>query len=147
VVGPGAGHTLEPTLLAGDESAVPAIRTLCRPGVRAVVEVADAAGEDPALPGATWLHRSRGESLGAWFADFDDPDATVWLAGEHGAVRAIRRRLRAEVGLPRERSVAVPYWRAARDSDQVDAEIADAMAAATVPLETTQDVVEAYLDR
>lgn len=42
----------------------------------------------------------------------------VWAAGEAFAMRAIRRHLRDELGLPRERYRVVGYWRHALSEDE-----------------------------
>lgn len=167
-VGPGAGHRLDADasewVLAGDESALPAIRTLIdgSPGVgrmKIVVEIEDASDRqdlaaDPRVE-LTWLERrgaSRGQPLvehfAAWRPETADPE--VWLAGEHGAMRAIRRRLREDLGLSRSRSVAVPYWRAGATQEDTDDRVAATMRRAqerSIPMATTQDVNELYLDQ
>lgn len=114
-------------LLAGDETALPAIAAILRTlpaGTRVVVlvEVADAAEEQP-LPTAadaevTWLHRDSqpaGDSrlLECAVRDASLPaDATeAWIAGERGAVLAVRRHLLDVRGLPRHRVRPTTYWR------------------------------------
>lgn len=76
--------------------------------------------------------------------------AHLWVAGEHGAVRRIRQDARERLGLPRERSVAVPYWRRGAGHDRTDEEIATTLEWArerSIPLATTWDVTEPHLDR
>ncbi|MEV7360235.1 siderophore-interacting protein [Kitasatospora sp. NPDC091276] len=112
-------------LLAGDETALPAIATLVEAlpaGVRALafVEVADEAERQPlesraelavhwsvrggAAPGVVLAGAVRAAALpaGAPFA---------WLAGEAGAVRALRRHLVAERGVPKRSIDFAGYWR------------------------------------
>lgn len=115
-------------LLAGDETALPAIGSLLEslpPSARALVfaEVADPLEQQP-LPGEVevrWLHRSRGESLVAAVraASFPAGHASAWLAGEAGAVRTLRRHLVGERGVPKRSIEFAGYWR--RDLTQDDA--------------------------
>lgn len=108
-------------LLAGDETALPAIATLLSEVDNTVVflEVADAAEEQP-LP-VQWLHRNgaphgtklldavRGASLG--------PGSAAWLAGEAGMVRALRRHLVDERRLDKRAIEFTGYWRRALTQD------------------------------
>lgn len=103
-------------LLAGDETALPAIGTLLSEVDNAVVfvEVADAAEEQP-MP-VHWVHRDgaehgsrllaavRGASLGPG-------SVAAWLAGEAGTVRALRRHLVGERGLAKSAIEFTGYWR------------------------------------
>ncbi len=115
------------TLLAGDETALPAIaRRLeeARPGARvlALIEVADA-HEQRQLPTAAnatirWLHRDgvpAGTStlLDQAFADLTLPpgDTHAWLAGEIETIRRLRTHLIDRKGLPRDQIRAAGYWR------------------------------------
>ncbi len=114
--------TADTVLLAGDETAVPAIATLLSEVDNAVVfvEVADAAEEQP-LP-VHWLHRDgaphgtklleavRGASLGPG-------SVAAWLAGEAGMVRSLRRHLVAERGVPKTAIEFTGYWRRALTQD------------------------------
>ncbi|MFI6154360.1 siderophore-interacting protein [Kitasatospora sp. NPDC051170] len=112
-------------LLAGDESALPAIATLVGAlpeGVRALafVEVADVRERQP-LDGPAgldvrWLYRDgapEGSVLAAAVAAAELPPGTpyAWLAGEAGAVRALRRYLVAERGVPKAAVDFTGYWR------------------------------------
>ncbi|MEU0791455.1 siderophore-interacting protein [Amycolatopsis sp. NPDC005961] len=109
-------------LLAGDETALPAIATLVSEVDNAVVfvEVPDAAEEQP-LPGEVhWLHRDgaphgsrlleavRGAAL--------TPGSAAWLAGEAGLVRSLRRHL-VDRGLEKEAIEFTGYWRRALTQD------------------------------
>jgi NADPH-dependent ferric siderophore reductase len=122
----------ETVLLAGDETALPAIATLLSEVDNAVafVEVPDAAEEQP-LP-VRWLHRDgaphgtklleavRGASLG--------PGAAAWLAGEAGMVRSLRRHLVGERGLAKDVIEFTGYWRRAltQDDAPTSEDLADA---------------------
>jgi NADPH-dependent ferric siderophore reductase len=112
-------------LLAGDETALPAIAAILRdlsPGARVLVyvEVADAAEEQP-LPTAseiTWLHRDGRPAGGndlleraVRAATFPTGSTEAWIAGERGAVLAIRRHLLDDRRLERHRVRPTTYWR------------------------------------
>ncbi|POM22456.1 Vibriobactin utilization protein ViuB [Actinomadura rubteroloni] len=134
-LGPGGAYAPDPDadwhLLAGDESALPAIAAaLERIGdgvpVRAFVEVADAAErQDIKVPGGaelTWLERSGrpvGEALVAAVRALEFPAGTVhaFVHGEAGFVRDLRRYLRVERGIPLDRLSISGYWRTGRDED------------------------------
>lgn len=132
-VGPSPAYQPDPDagayLLAGDETALPAIAGILRvlpAGVRAIVlvEVADAAEEQP-LPTAadaeiTWLHRAGDELLlecAVQDADFPADGTEAWVAGENAAVLAIRRHLLDVRGLPRHRVRPTTYWRRGRSGN------------------------------
>lgn len=118
-------------LLAGDETALPAMTRIlaeAAPQVSglALVEVADPAEEQPlsAPPGMTvrWLHRNGtapGESTllvdaVAALDPFDGSDVFAWVGAESAAVRAIRADLRGRWGLGRAQHHAIGYWRRGR---------------------------------
>jgi NADPH-dependent ferric siderophore reductase len=122
-----AGHLL----LAGDETALPAIsRILAEAAPTAVgtalVEVAGPAEEQPLTAPAgvavRWLHRGTtppGEStlLADAVAGLDRPegeDLFAWVAAESAAVRTIRADLRGRWGLGRAQHHAIGYWRRGR---------------------------------
>ncbi|MEV0918101.1 siderophore-interacting protein [Streptomyces sp. NPDC049967] len=126
---PRAGHLL----LAGDESALPAIGTILEAlpaGARATVcaEVADAAEEQrfdsAAEVTVCWVHRDRGASLldAVRSAELPKGDTAGWLAGEAGTVRALRRHLVEERGLPRSAVEFSGYWRRALTQDDAPTE-------------------------
>ena len=115
------------TLLAGDETALPAIaRHLeeARPGARvlALIEVADA-HEQRHLPTAAnatirWLHRDGAPAGTSTLLDQAIEDLTLppgdthaWLAGEIETVRRLRTHLIERKRLPRDRIRAAGYWR------------------------------------
>ncbi|MEV7599809.1 siderophore-interacting protein [Kitasatospora sp. NPDC089797] len=112
-------------LLAGDETALPAIATLLEAlpeGERAYlwIEVADRAERQelvsPAELEVRWLYRdgaAPGSLLAEEFRDTVLPggEPLVWLAGEAGAVRAMRRCLIECEGVPKENIDFTGYWR------------------------------------
>ncbi|MFI0242289.1 siderophore-interacting protein [Streptomyces sp. NPDC016845] len=131
-------------LLAGDETALPAIGTLLErlpEGARAQVyiEVADRAEQqtfrtagDVALH---WLHRDgtqagRSEALidAVRGAEFPSGSPFAWLAGEAGTVRTLRRHLVNDRGLDKRAIDFSGYWRVKLTQD--DAPTADDMAEA-----------------
>ncbi len=141
VLGPGGGYSPDPAagwhLLAGDASALPAIAAALErlaeqaPGARghAVVEVHDAADEldlvAPAGVAVHWVHQGSGV---AGLALVDTVRGLDWPApasgrahafvhGEAGAVRELRRYLRAERALPRADLSISGYWRLGADDE------------------------------
>ncbi|MCX5109756.1 siderophore-interacting protein [Streptomyces sp. NBC_00378] len=120
-------------LLAGDESALPAIATLLESlpaGARALVcaEVADATEERPLDSAGEvsvhWVHRDGGGSLADAVRAAPLPAGTgaAWLAGEAGAVRALRRHLIEERGLHRAAVQFSGYWRRSLTQDDAPTE-------------------------
>ncbi|MER7806584.1 siderophore-interacting protein [Streptomyces sp900116325] len=121
-------------LLAGDATALPAIGTLLEAlpaGMRAVayVEVADEQEEQRLTSAADvavhWVHgpgRTLVDAVRA--ADLPGEAATgaAWLAGESGAVRALRRHLVEERGLARPAVEFSGYWRRALTQDDAPEE-------------------------
>ncbi|MGP3927546.1 siderophore-interacting protein [Streptomyces sp. 8N616] len=133
--GPGGGYAPDPAadwhLLVGDESALPAIaaaleRIPAGSQVRAFVEVAgpEEQQELAVPPGAevVWLFRGGapvGEALVAAVRALDFPQGEVqaFVHGEAGFVKEIRRLLRVEREVPRERLSISGYWRRGHDED------------------------------
>jgi NADPH-dependent ferric siderophore reductase len=124
-------------LLAGDETALPAITRIlgaAAPGTVgvALIEVAGPAEEQPvpAPEGVSvrWLHRGTrppGESslLADAVAALDRPagdDVFAWVAAESAAVRTIRADLRGRWGLGRAQHHAIGYWRRGRAMSPTD---------------------------
>ncbi|MPQ98622.1 siderophore-interacting protein [Modestobacter sp. I12A-02628] len=126
------GHSPAGTvLLAGDETAVPAIARIlatAAPGTvgTALLEVADAAEEQvlEAPDGVTvrWLHRDGAEpgttthlvdAVRALERPATD-DLFAWVAAESSVVRSIRADLRGRWGLGRAQHHAIGYWRRGR---------------------------------
>ena len=132
VSGTGRGYEIDPAvrsfLLAGDESALPAISMLLRAlppeaDVEVLIEVRhpDARLELPAHPGATiqWCQLGAGSTPGdslvaAVTSAQIAPDARVWAAGEAAAVQRIRHHLFDERGLSRSHAVVRGYWKHGR---------------------------------
>ena len=131
-------------LLAGDETALPAIGTLIEslpPGTRAVayIEVADA-GEEQRFDtrGDVTVHWLRRDGVPAGHAGllagavrqaaFPAGTMFAWLGGEAGAVRAIRRHLIGERGVDRRSIEFAGYWRTrlTQDDAPTEADLADA---------------------
>ena len=130
LLGPGGGDVAPADwyLLCGDETALPAIARIAEnlpSSARAsiVIEVADAAerqeiASDAAIE-VTWLHRDSApagstELLLQAVRDIALPEqgAPFVFAGcEQAAARAIRKHLRAEKQLPKDRHLVAAYWR------------------------------------
>ncbi|MFI8327115.1 siderophore-interacting protein [Streptomyces sp. NPDC085529] len=128
-LGPGGGYAPDPAadwhLLAGDESALPAIavaleRLPAGARVHAFVEIEDAADEQKFATAdgveVTWLHRSgrpAGEALVEAVRELDFPagDVHAFVHGEAGFVKELRRHLRMERRVARERLSISGYWR------------------------------------
>ncbi|MFL6118812.1 siderophore-interacting protein [Actinophytocola sp.] len=118
-------------LLAGDESALPAIAASVERlpvGARARVFV-EVAGPEEELkletPGdatVTWLHRGGarpGDALVAAVTELEFPpgDVHAFVHGEATFVKELRRLLLKERGVPRERLSISGYWRLGHDED------------------------------
>jgi NADPH-dependent ferric siderophore reductase len=135
VSGPGRGYTVEPDapafLLAGDETAIPAIGHLLEllpPGtpVEVHVEVAHPDGrvELPPHPRASieWHDLPSGAPAGdTLVAAVRAADVTaqtrVWVAGEAAGVQRIRRYLFEELELARAMAWVRGYWKHGRSGD------------------------------
>ena len=132
ISGPGRGYGIDPDapafLLAGDETAIPAIGQLLetlpreRP-VQVHIEVAEPGARLalPDHPGATvaWHDLPPGAPpgqalLGALRAADLEPDARVWVAGEAACMQAVRRHLLQERGLSRGQTTVRGYWKHGR---------------------------------
>jgi len=134
-MGPGGGYAPNPEagwhLLAGDESALPAIAAALEgmpagATVRAFIEVEDAAEEQklesPAEAEITWLHRDGrpvGEVLVEAVRGFDFPAGEVhaFVHGEAAFVKDLRALLRVERGLPMSQLSISGYWRRGLNED------------------------------
>jgi NADPH-dependent ferric siderophore reductase len=129
VSGPGRGYTIDADapafLLAGDETAMPAISQLltsipAATPVQVHIEIAhpDARLGLPDRPHTTvdWYHLPRRASPGSALVDAVrdasfDPGARVWSAGEAAAMQSIRRHLFQERGLARAQATVRGYWK------------------------------------
>jgi NADPH-dependent ferric siderophore reductase len=134
-MGPGGAYAPDADadwhLLAGDESALPAIAAALEAmpagaDVRALVEVAGPEEEQKlsSSGGANvaWLHRGSarvGERLAQAVRALEFPPGRVhaFVHGEAGAVKELRRHLRLERGLTREQLSISGYWRLGHDED------------------------------
>jgi NADPH-dependent ferric siderophore reductase len=133
--GPGGGYAPDPAagwhLLAGDDSALPAIAAAVEqlpPGAvaKVFVEVAGPAEEQKLLTACdadiVWLHRGGGP-VGAALVeavtalDFPSGDVHAFVHGEAGFVKELRRHLRLDRAVPRERLSISGYWRRGADED------------------------------
>ncbi|MGI8333254.1 siderophore-interacting protein [Actinomadura scrupuli] len=118
-------------LLAGDESALPAIaaslsRIPAGSPARVLIEVEGAADEQPLDTPAdaeiVWLHRDGapvGEALVKAVRELEFPPGVVhaFVHGEAGFVKELRRHLRVERGLPLDVLSISGYWRHGADED------------------------------
>ncbi|MGI9616524.1 MAG: siderophore-interacting protein [Acidimicrobiales bacterium] len=128
--GPGGSyrpsHDVDWHLLVGDESAIGAIGASLQslePGARALVfAVVERRGYEIELPTAgdvaiQWLYREDVADAETWVADAiavaDFPLGTfdVFVHGEAGEVRAVRRHLAVDRGLDLADASISPYWR------------------------------------
>lgn len=133
VSGPGRSEPLDADarsfLLAGDESAIPAIGQLLETieadrSISVHVEVvgAEAVIELPDHPGATveWHvldpDDAPGTAMVAAVESVDDLPDQVWVAGEAAAVQRLRGHLFDERGLERSAVTARGYWKQGRSA-------------------------------
>jgi NADPH-dependent ferric siderophore reductase len=121
-VGPSPAYQPDPDadwyLLAGDETALPAIAAILSAlpegaVTRVFAEVEDAAEEQPSAVPVTWVHRSAGETLAEAVAAADLPTGRVdaWLAGERSSMVALRAHLLDDRGFDRRGVRPTTYWR------------------------------------
>lgn len=130
IVGPSGGYAPSETadwhLMVGDESALPAIAAsleVVRTGVpvRAVL-VVDGPDHEQPLPSpgdavVQWVHRADGDDryhellTAVSELEFPAGKVDVFVHGEAGEVREVRRHLLADRGLAREGTSISPYWR------------------------------------
>lgn len=133
VSGIGRGYRVDPEaagfILAGDESAIPAISQLLEwlpegRDVSVIIEIADSDGR-PALPphplaSAEWVTLPAGGAPGdalvpAVEAMEIPPSWRVWAAGEAAAMFRIRKHLFDTLGLERRHATVRGYWKHGRD--------------------------------
>ena len=130
--GPGGAYTPDPAadwhLMIGDPSVVPAISaSLARvPEGRLVHVLLQGDGpedeqplESPGDLRVQWLHGGDEERLADAVRALDWPEGAVhaFVHGEASAVRALRRHLLAERGLPRESVSISGYWKRKRTEE------------------------------
>jgi NADPH-dependent ferric siderophore reductase len=131
IAGPGRNYVIDPAaewfLLAGDDTAIPAISTILETlpasaSARVFIEVVDRQDEVeiPAHPNTvvTWLHRGAdpskaGAPLEASVRAYQMPPGSgrVYVACESGAMRRIRAHLLSEKTINREHLVTRGYWK------------------------------------
>ena len=133
VSGPGRGYEIDADapsyLLAGDETAIPAISQLLEHlpdpvAVRVLVEIAtpDARLDLPPHPRAevSWHELADGDEPGAALVEavvsLEEMPAAVWVAGEAAAVQRIRSHLFDERGLTRAEATVRGYWKHGRSA-------------------------------
>jgi NADPH-dependent ferric siderophore reductase len=138
ISGPGRGYTIDRDapafLLAGDETAIPAIGQLLEvlpveTPVQAHIEVASPSARlalpDHARATVEWCDLPSGATPGAALvpavagADLA-PGTRVWVAGEAAAVQGIRRHLFQDRELPRAQASVRGYWKHGRSGDADD---------------------------
>jgi len=126
ISGPGGGDFPpgQTVLLAGDETALPAVRrilTQSGPGRRGRVLMEVGADDDicdlprPGGMDLTWIIRNRGETLWNHLATADPPegpDRYVWIAAEKALVRKAKARFRDSLGIGPKEGYFAYYWEA-----------------------------------
>jgi NADPH-dependent ferric siderophore reductase len=126
VMGPGSGDFPpgDDLLMAGDETALPAIRRILEhsPPQRrgdVFVELADTADicdlRRPDGMRLTWVLRDRGETLWDYLREQPAPDGGcrfVWIGAEKELVRKAKARFRGQLGIRPDESYIAYYWSA-----------------------------------
>lgn len=147
IVGPAGGYAPDLSapwhLMVGDESALPAIaaslEALQPDSVAFVIGIVDDAEcqiplDSPAEVRVTWVHRDGGagtpDDVVAAVRAIEAPAGTpdVFVHGEAAEIRAVRRFLLAEWGVPRDGASISPYWRRG-DTDEAWREVKSAWVA------------------
>ena len=135
VSGPGRGYTVDTSALrfviAGDESAIPAIRQV----VDALPETATAqvfievtrpdartSISDRAEASISWLDLANDAPPGSQLVEAMmhtpvDADTRIWAAGEAASMQRIRRHCFDEIGVPRAHCTIRGYWKHGRGGD------------------------------
>lgn len=137
LLGPGGAYLPDPDadwhLMVGDDAALPAIaasleRMPAGATARVFLEVEGPEDEQPlptdAAAEIVWVHRSApesqpGETLVELVrnTEFPDGDAHAFVHGDAGFVKDLRRHLRFERGISRDRMSVSGYWRRGRDEE------------------------------
>jgi NADPH-dependent ferric siderophore reductase len=129
--GPGGAYTPDPDapryLLVGDPSVMPAIaasleRVPAGRPVDVIVQVADVDDElELTTPGdlrLTWLHGDGDDVLAEAVRELELPEGTdAFVHGEASSVRALRRHLIVERGIPRGALSVSGYWKRSRTEE------------------------------
>jgi NADPH-dependent ferric siderophore reductase len=128
--GPGGAYTPDPEadwhLMAGDAAVIPAIaaslaRVPAGVPVHVLIEVDDPEEEQPLeTPGdlrLTWLHGRDLLPAAVEALSFPDGRVHAFVHGEASTVRAIRRHLLVDRGLPREALSISGYWKRDRTEE------------------------------
>lgn len=133
VSGPGRGYEIDGGasgyLLAGDETAIPAISQLLEvmPAEMAVQVMIEVAAPDARLElpqhgtcDVDWFDLAPGAAPGAALMDavtgLAEMPSAVWVAGEAAAVQQIRKHLFDERGLTRSTATVRGYWKHGRSA-------------------------------
>ena len=134
--GPGGAYAPAPDadwhLLAGDESALPAIAAALEhlpegAPAHVFIEISGPEEEQPLTVRegvqVHWLHRGTGKVGSALVPavralDFPEGAVHAFVHGEAGAVKELRRLLRIDHNLPKEQLSISGYWRLGRDEDR-----------------------------
>ncbi|RYH04437.1 siderophore-interacting protein [Salipiger sp. IMCC34102] len=122
IMGPGSGDfpVTEDLLIAGDETALPAIRRILEEAPaglrgRAAIEIGDPADIVPirAPAGMTldWIVRGGERDLSHWLAQVDrlSRETFVWIAAEQATIRKVKPHLKA-LGVTRAHRYICHYW-------------------------------------
>jgi NADPH-dependent ferric siderophore reductase len=135
ISGPGRGYAIDAFarafLVAGDETALPAIRQLLAllPASATVAVHVEIAHPDARVPlpdhpraATAWHHASESASPGtalveAVLAAEVDADTRIWVAGEAASMQRIRTQLFVERGVPRTNATIRGYWKHGRAGD------------------------------
>jgi NADPH-dependent ferric siderophore reductase len=138
ISGPGRGYSIDDDapafLLAGDETAIPAITQLLErlPADTPVRVHVEAGHPDARLALPDHQHAAiewhdlpsgvaPGEMLVAAVSDAEiAPGTKIWAAGEAAAVWRVRRHLFEDLGLPRAQAAVRGYWKRGRAADTDD---------------------------
>lgn len=133
VSGPGRGYEIDTGassyLLAGDETAIPAIAQLLEEmpasmPTRVLIEIADPSARlslpDHTTADVEWVDNPADAAPGAALVEavrgLADVPPAVWVAGEAAAVQKIRKHLFDERGMSRSEATVRGYWKYGRSA-------------------------------
>jgi NADPH-dependent ferric siderophore reductase len=133
MMGPGGAYAPDPAadwhLMVGDEAVLPAIAASLErvPAGVPVHVVAEVAGPDEEIalesPGdlrVTWLHRNGTDDLlleAVRALEFPEGSVHAFVHGEASAVRAVRKHLVVDRGVPRDALSVSGYWKRGRTDE------------------------------